>query len=208
VRRWRPLLELRERGLEVEGLDASADMLERCRQHAAERDLEVVLHQQSMETMQLARLYRSIYLAGPTFNLLPDDDTASQALGRIRAHLSADGSDLIPLFVPSPLPVEQRKRPRVQVTDDGTTMRVTAIGQEHDDAARLQTTTLRYERVTDDATEIVERPLLLHWHTQDGFRRMATAAGLSLRAVLTPDATPAGPDDPEFIFWVTPTAPA
>jgi hypothetical protein len=33
-----------------------------------------------MQTMDLGRRYQSIYLAGPTFNLVPDDTTAESAL--------------------------------------------------------------------------------------------------------------------------------
>ena len=95
-----PLLDLRARGFDVEGLDASPDMLARCRIAAAERGLVVTLHEATIETMELARRYRSIYLAGATFSLLVDDDTAWRALARIRAHLEPDGSALIPLFIP------------------------------------------------------------------------------------------------------------
>jgi hypothetical protein len=34
--------------------------------------------------------------------------------------------------------------------------------------------------------DVEERPWLLHWHTQDGFRDMATDADLVVRAVVTP----------------------
>jgi SAM-dependent methyltransferase len=67
-----PLLDLRARGLDVEGLDASPDMLARCRANAAARGLVVTLHESTFETMELPRRYQSIYLAGPTFNLLVD----------------------------------------------------------------------------------------------------------------------------------------
>ncbi len=96
----------------MEGLDSSGDMLSRCRNRAAERGLSVTLHEASMEQMELRRRYRSIYLAGPTFNLLPDDDTAWRALARIRAHLDADGSALVPLFVPPPVTADDLGRPR------------------------------------------------------------------------------------------------
>src|SRR5699024_5718374 len=69
-----PLLALRARGLDVEGLDSSADMLARCAQRAAEAGVEVVTHHQRFEDMDLGRTYRSLFLAGPTFNLIPDDD--------------------------------------------------------------------------------------------------------------------------------------
>ena len=38
---------------------------------------------------------------------------------------------------------------------------------------------------------MVERPWVLHWHTQDGFRSLAEAAGLVVQAVLGFDGTPA-----------------
>ena len=98
------------RGLDVEGLDASPDMLARCRANAAARGLVVTLHESTMEAMELPRRYRSIYLAGPSFNLLTDDDMAWRALARIRAHLEPDGSALIPLFVPEPVPAEVARR--------------------------------------------------------------------------------------------------
>jgi len=83
-----PLLDLVAAGLDVEGLDSSPDMLARCRSAADARGLRVVLHEQPMQSMQLERRFRSIYLAGPTFNLLPDDDVAQMALQRIAAHLA------------------------------------------------------------------------------------------------------------------------
>src|SRR5262245_24224447 len=39
-----PLLDLRARGLDVEGLDSSLDMLDRCRARAEAQGLDVVLH--------------------------------------------------------------------------------------------------------------------------------------------------------------------
>ena len=50
------------------------------------------------------------------------------------------------------------------------------------------TTVLRYE----DGDEVLERPWVLHWHTQDGFRSLAEAAGLAVQAVLDPDGTAGG----------------
>jgi hypothetical protein len=49
-----------------------------------------------MEDMDLGRRYRSIYLAGATFNLLVDDATAGAALGRIAAHLEPGGVAPVP----------------------------------------------------------------------------------------------------------------
>ena len=53
-----PLLELAERGYDIDGLDASRDMLERCRTRAAERGLSPGLHEGLMQSFQLPRRYR------------------------------------------------------------------------------------------------------------------------------------------------------
>jgi SAM-dependent methyltransferase len=200
-----PLLDLRARGLDVDGLDSSPDMLERCRRAAARRGLQVVLHHQPMESMALPRRYRSIFLAGPTFNLLPDDDTASRALARIRAHLVDDGSALVPLFIPVVTPAAQLGQAREARAPDDSLLRVTAVSESRDEVDRRQTTVLRYERVDRDTTATVERPWILHWHTQAGFRALAASAGLTTNAVLDADGARAAEADQAFAFVLTPS---
>jgi Methyltransferase domain len=198
-----PLLGLRARGLDVDGLDSSADMLARCRANAAARGLAVTLHESPMESMELRRHYRSIYLAGPSFNLLPDDDTAWRALARIRAHLEPDGSALIPLFVPPPVLPSALGVPRVHEAEDGSTLRFSVVSVERDDAARLQASVLRYERERDGEVERLERTWLLHWYTQDGFRQLVSDAGLLDDEVLGVDGAPAARDATEIAFVVS-----
>lgn len=195
-----PLLELRARGIDVEGLDSSADMLGRCRLAAQARGLDVVLHEQPMEAMHLGRQYQSIFIAGPTFNLLPDDDIASHALARIAEHLRPGGSALIPLFVPPSTPAPHFGKAKTHTTAEGVEMRVTPVREHRDDETRRQTTVLRYERISATGAVSEDRPWLIHWYTQAGFRDLATAAGLTVSAVLTTDGLRAGPDDESFVF--------
>ncbi len=200
-----PLLDLCASGLDVEGLDASADMLDRCRQAAEQRGLDVTLHLAAMEDMDLGHRYRSIYLAGATFNLLVDDDTAGAALGRIAAHLEPGGIALVPLTIPTPTPPTALGEYREHVTDDGSTMRFAVIDEVRDETTRVQTAQLRYELTHDgDVVESTERTWLLHWHTQPGFHALADAAGLAVLAVLDPDGRPAGPEVTPFVFLLTP----
>lgn len=176
-----PLLDLRREGLDVAGVDSSADMLARCRTAAAEAGLDVVLHHQPMEALDLPTRYRTIFLAGPTFTLLPDDETASAALRAIRRHLADDGTAVIPLFVPAP--DDELGRTREVRAPGGALLRFSIRSQERDEGRRTQHSLLRYERQTDDGTEVLERTWTLHWHTVDGFRALATDAGLMTRSV-------------------------
>lgn len=199
-----PLLDLLQAGLDVEGLDSSADMLDRCRRNAAARGLSPTLHLATLQSMDLPRQYRCIYLAGPTFNLLPDDDTALAALHAIRRHLTPDGTAVVPLFVPPPTPPEQLGLRRSQQLDDGSTIAVSAVHESIDADARTVTTVLRYERTGADGTrETLDRPWLRHWYTQHGFLALATAAGLagSLRRVT---GGPVRPDDEDYVALLRP----
>ncbi len=195
-----PLLALRRLGLDVEGVDSSEDMLARCRARADAENLDVTLHRQKMEELDLPRRYRSIFLAGPTFNLLPDDDAALNALGRIATHLQDGGTALIPLFLPDPTPAERFGRIRETTAPDGAVLRVSVVSEERNAAARIQRTVLRYERHADDGSTVLDRPWILHWHTQTGFREIADAAGLATVDVRDTDGAPVSSEAAEFTF--------
>jgi SAM-dependent methyltransferase len=203
-----PILDLRERGLDVEGLDSSADMLAGCRRAAAERGLTVELHHATFQTMDLGRRYRSIYLAGGTFCLLPDDHAAQQALHRIAAHLQPGGTAMIPLFVPND-PDEPDGGPpsigrtRAITTDDGQVMGLTMLSVEHDSANRLQTTRLRYDiSDADGSSDTVEREWVLHWFEQQRFTTMVADAGLTVLRIAAGDGSRAAADARSFTFVV------
>ena len=136
--------------------------------------------------MALDRTYRSIYLAGPTFNLLEDDAAAAAALRRIRAHLADGGSALIPLFVPELPASEELGRAHTHETDDGTVMRFTVLAVERDDAARNQVSHVRYELRSAEEDLVEERHWQLHWRTQADFTALVEESGLEATAVLNP----------------------
>ena len=201
-----PIVHLRGIGLDVEGLDSSPDMLDRCRREAAARGVEVTLHLQTMEAMALARRYRTIFLAGATFNLLPDDEAALQALRRIRAHLEDDGTAIVPLFVPTPTDEADLGHLREVEGPDGARLRVGAVAETRDELRRTQATVLRYERVTPAGTDALERPWVVHWHSPDGFRSLAAEAGLVTSAVSAVEGGPAGAGASQFVVRLAPAS--
>ncbi|MDI5969813.1 class I SAM-dependent methyltransferase [Streptomyces sp. SL13] len=195
-----PLLALRRCGLDVEGVDSSADMLERCRDRAAREGVAVTVHHQRMEALSLPRRFRAVFLAGPTFNLLPDDATAEAALRRVRGHLADDGAALIPLHVPAPTPADRIGQVRTATAADGAELRFSVVSEERDEAARTQTAVLRYERRRAGRSTVVERPWLLHWYTRAAFEELAAAAGLLTVSVTGADGDAVDADATYFSF--------
>lgn len=198
-----PLLELRRRDLDVEGVDASADLLARCAARAAEAGLDVVTHQQRFEELDLGRTFRSIFLAGPTFNLLPDDDLALRALRRLRKHLTEDGTALVPLWIPSPAEDDAFGTTKEATADDGSRLTFSALGEDYDAARRTRTTQLRYGRHTADGDEVIERDWIIHWHTQESFTELAREAGLQVADLTDLHGSPVTGDEEQFVFTLT-----
>ncbi|MGZ8765952.1 MAG: hypothetical protein ACXW2C_09710 [Acidimicrobiia bacterium] len=64
---------------------------------------------------------------------------------------------------------------------------------------------MRYEIVEGGTTQVLERPWLLHWHTQAGFRELAASAGLETNAVLDTTGAPATESADVFVFWLVAT---
>lgn len=195
-----PMLALRAQGLDVEGLDSSTDMLDLFRAKAAALDLDVTLHHATFQSMNLGKHYRSIYLAGATFNLLPDDEAAQAALVKISEHLHPEGSALIPLFTPQAPAESDIGKMTEQIGDDGATLRVTVVDITRDETTRDQRTELRYERILGDVHEVADRSWLLHWFDVDHFTDMAAEAGLTTLSVRGADGKPATTHDTAYTF--------
>ena len=175
-----PMLTLLAAGLEVEGVDASADMLARCAAHAAAMGMGVVVHHARFESMALGRTYRSIYAATSNWNLLPTDDHLRAAFMALRAHLHPEGAALLTFFVP-----ERRADPsgwaRRRVLDDGSVIAVRVLEVRRDDERRTEITRLRYERERAGVAEVLEREWCVHWAVPSSLTAMAEAAGLEVR---------------------------
>jgi trans-aconitate methyltransferase len=189
-----PLLELCAAGLDVDGVDSSGDMVERCRENALQRGIAVRVFQQRMEELELDRRYASIYLAGPTFNLLADDATALRALVAIREHLTDDGTALIPLWVPDPTSADELGVARTTEDGPGVELRYTPLSESYDSGERTRVTTTQYERVTAQGAEVADREWVIHWHTPESFQRLCSEAGLQVTRLVDDDTNETAAD--------------
>src|SRR5512140_3289828 len=82
----RLLLPLLRAGVDVDGCDASAEMLRFCRARAAREGAEPCLYHQPMHAIDLPRRYRTIYICN-AFGLAGSRDDDMAALRRCREYL-------------------------------------------------------------------------------------------------------------------------
>jgi SAM-dependent methyltransferase len=196
-----PLVELAARGYDVDGLDASEEMLERCRARAAARGVAVTLHRAEMQSFSLPRRYQSIFLAGASFTLLTTDEDAAQALGCIHEHLLPGGSVLIPLECEDPEAVRRTLGRRREVTTAaGERLCFEAIALEVGADGRTLHRRLRYERIPPSGEpESIERTWTRRSWSQAQFRELLDAAGFGAVAFLAPSGGRAQSDASIFV---------
>jgi ubiquinone/menaquinone biosynthesis C-methylase UbiE len=204
----RLLIRYLEDGLDVEGVEPSAEMLEICRRKAKERGIRTTLHQQTMEMLDLPRRFRTIYVPVSSFMLVTDRRDAMTALERFLCHLSSGGKVLIPLHLPlkadfgiGPAPENEWRLRREGTRPDGITVRCwERVSYDHREQVRHAR--LRYEALVDgEVTKTEERSTSLRWYAQDEFGELLEKVGFSrIRAVRGHTLEPAGSDDASFTF--------
>ena len=180
-----PLLDLLEAGLEVEGIDASNDMLEICAAKARERGLHATLHQAKMQDFKTSRKFRSVYIANSSITLLPGDDELRQTLSAIAHCLEPGGVVLFDLDMPPNVDGLRQHIGKFKETQyEGSRIRVGMTEMDwHEDDQKL-IMQLRYERINQQGeVESVDRSWERKIWSIERFSELLVASGFHIRAV-------------------------
>lgn len=89
-----------ERGLDMEGVDLSKDMLEICKNHLKARKLSAKLYQENLITMNLSNEYDAIIMPSGSFCLITDYLASLDLLANLYKHLKTDGKMILDLLMP------------------------------------------------------------------------------------------------------------
>jgi ubiquinone/menaquinone biosynthesis C-methylase UbiE len=181
-----------EAGLALEGIDNSADMLNRCRRHAQERGLDVVLHHGDIAPLDLARRFAALVCPASSFTLIESEQRAHAALASYLHHLEPGGTLALTMFVPGDDDItgfEWRLR-RTGTDEHGITYVVhEATGDDVEPQVHLIFN--RIERIDHSGAlvDTVLRKIRLRWWSQDQFAEALREAGfVDIEAVGDNDA--------------------
>ena len=94
------LIPLLEQGADIDGVDASPDMLEACRRKGASKGFEPVLYQQFLQELSLPRLYGFMFIPFGSFGLIVDRQDAADSLKRLYEHLLPGGKLVLDVETP------------------------------------------------------------------------------------------------------------
>lgn len=179
-----PLLDLVEAGLDVEGLDASEDMLRLCRDSASRRNLEVTLHHAKMQNFVLDRKFRSVYVANGSITLLPGEEDLHETLKSIRACLEPTGTVLIDLDVPNVAELQKYVGGFKTTEVEGYQLRVGMTHLDWHEMSQQLVAELRYERIDPDGkVESVDRTWIRTIWTIEQFSEQLNRAGFNITSL-------------------------
>lgn len=205
----RLILKFLEDGLDVEGVDSSGEMLAILQRKAKQRGLKACTHEQLMQSLDLSRRYRTIFVPVASFMLVPQLDQAARALSGFHHHLEPGGKVMIPLLLPwkediatNAAPAGKwRLRRESNQQEDNRTVRCWELAT-YDFQQQLKLSQLRFEVISDGQIRATEkRQFSLRWYTQEQFASMLRQAGFrDIHAVRDYSLQPAQPDDASFSF--------
>lgn len=180
----RLLLPLLKRGLHVEGLDMSPEMLAQCREKAQSLNLKPILYEQRMQDLSLSKQYGCIFSALGTFQQISARDDAQRALHQFYNTLLPGGRLIIYLYLPwhdAPPFGEWYAHETVSIADREITVYEKSV---HDPQEQLVYAHYRYELKQHNVViKQEEKDLTIRWYSRFEFEMMLEKAGFKEIAV-------------------------
>ena len=204
----RLLLDYLSQGLDVDGADPSPEMLEICRKKAQDLGLKPILYQQGMESLDVPRKYRNIFIPSSSFQVITDLTDAQRALRRCHRHLEIGGRLVMSIMDVSKDAGKGWHVGAEAHKPDGLTVRRWS-NSTYDPEAQLEDTEDRYELVKDGkvvATEEHRRSPATRGYSLSQITKMIQTAGFEeVRAVAGFSEEPASANDDVFCVFGTRT---
>jgi len=165
-------LPLAARGIEVRGVDASAEMLARMREKPGGADIPVTMG--DFAGVPVEGAYSLIFVAFNTFFGLPTQDDQVRCFRETAAHLAPGAAFVIEAFVPDLSRFDRGQRLEATLVEND---RVLLDAARHDPAA--QTVAASHVLLTEQGTRIYPVRLRYAWPSE--LDLMARLAGMRLR---------------------------
>lgn len=173
----RVLIPLLEKGLLVDGVDYSANMLRSCKERCTKRGLTPDLYTMRLEDLQLPHKYKAIIMPTGSFCLIENREDSIQTLRRFKDHLEVGGCVIIDLMLPYSF-IEGEITTQAFPLPDGSGMTLESKSIEIDWVNQKTKTYLKYEKWKDGKlidTELQE--FGIRWYGIEEFRLLLESIG-------------------------------
>ena len=174
------LLPLLAEGFDIDGVDASADMLGACRRKAEARGLAARLYEQFLHELDVPRRYRLAMIPGGSFGLVTDLAQARESLRRLHVHMDPGATLVMAIerWMPEQ-PEDGAWRGRWVERADGARIVISQLTR-FDASERISHSVHRYELIKDgQLLETEWEDLDLRLYETGEFSALLDAAGFS-----------------------------
>ena len=175
------LLPILERGIDIEGTDASIEMLEHCksRYDGNKNSIERRLHYQTLQAIKLIRRYGLIIIPAGSIGLITDETETDQCLRHLKDYLLPGGRIIIEVIVNDLTFKKAKSEPKIRtVQKDLNSLIVLKTIETIDSNKMIFTTECEYNLIVNGVTQKKELEYLRvkHYSISD-FKSFLTIAG-------------------------------
>ncbi len=177
----RLLIEFLKKGIACDGLDMSAPMLDICRKKLTAKNLQSNLYHANILSFDFPNPYKTIFISGGSFQLIPSFDEAIEGLKKIYDSLEDGGKFICDLWIPwdEIIANEQStwKVGRVSEREDGSKL-IVSYFKHFNHEQQMQTGEFKYELYHNGglAKTHIDN-IKLKWYGIDEFKLMLKNAG-------------------------------
>jgi len=177
----RVLSALLRAGLVCDGLDLSAPMLEICRKKLINQNLQSTLYHADILTFDFPKTYKTIFVSGGSFQLIPSFEDAMTVLKKIFNALEKGGKFICDLWIPWDEIIANEhntwKVGRIAERAEGSKL-VVSYFKQFNLEQQFQSGHFKYELYQDGALEKTHiDDIKLKWYGVEEFRLMLEKAG-------------------------------
>jgi 2-polyprenyl-3-methyl-5-hydroxy-6-metoxy-1,4-benzoquinol methylase len=184
-------IPLLTQGYSVDGVDSSADMLNRCRIRAIEHNVIPNLYEQRLENLTTEHTYATVIIPFASFQLIVDRNDAFKALCKIREYMIQGGHLLIDVFTPNIAP-DERSISTARI-DTHTVIRLTTR-YLHNKEKRCVEALRCYQLIKNGTVQEQENELIqLTWYTDEELANLLLCAGFQVIQIHTQEFRSSGP---------------
>jgi SAM-dependent methyltransferase len=169
----RVALPLKERGIDITGIDISPEMVARLRQKPGGADIPIVMG--DFADVEVEGKFAMIYLIANTLFVLLEQDEQVQCFRNVARHLETKGRFVIEAFYPDLGRFDRGQRVQVNAVERN---RVTLDASQHDPVR--QQVTSQWIELSGEGVEL--RPVVVRYSWPSELDLMGRLAGLELEA--------------------------
>lgn len=175
----RVLIPLLQKGLQIEGIDISEDMLAQCKKNMAEYDVSTRLYQQDLFNLDLPKKYEAIIMPTGSFCLL-DKEKIEQVLTGFHACLESKGTLILDLIVPIDFKEGATTQTKMDISENQSLV-YTHYDESIDWFCQKTTSIDKYELISNGKVVDTEySTFVLYWYGLKEFEWLIQSLGFKM----------------------------